>query len=126
MNTTTLRHYAPVVLRIALAMVMLWFGSQQYLNTGAWLAYVPASVVSLTGLSATALVYLNGALELVLGIALLVGWGTRWVALILMLHLLDIAYIVGYGEIAVRDFGLAMGLLSVAMHGADALSIDRY
>ena len=33
-------------------------------------------------------------------------------------------YIVGYGEIGVRDFGLAMATLVVFMNGSDFLSVS--
>ena len=63
-------------------------------------------------------------LEGVLGLMLLFGWQTRIVALLLALHLFDIMYVVGYGEIGVRDFGLAVATLVVAMNGYDPLSLS--
>jgi uncharacterized membrane protein YphA (DoxX/SURF4 family) len=116
--------YAPSVVRYAMSLVVLWFGIQQFIDTSSWLAYVPDSAVSMTHLSATALVYINGTIEVVFGTLLMFGWKTRWVALILSLHLFDIMYIVGYGEIGVRDFGLAMALFTIFMNGPDLLSFD--
>ena len=107
-----------------MALVILWFGIQQFINTTNWLGYVPDSIVALTHLSRQAIVYLNGSAELILGFLLLLGIGTRWVALLLALHLLDIMYTVGYGEIAVRDFGLALATFVVFMNGPDLLSLS--
>lgn len=118
----TLKVYAPSVLRITMAVVILWFGAQQFINTANWLGYVPDSIISLTHLSRETIVYLNGTAELVLGTLLLFGIWTRWVAFLLALHLLDIMYTVGYGEIAVRDFGLAIATLVVWMNGPDMLA----
>ena len=116
--------YSPSVLRISMAMVILWFGFQQLFNASAWIAYIPDSAVALTHLSALGLVYINGLFELVFGTALLFGFQTRFAALLLGLHLLDIMYVVGYGEIGVRDFGLAFGTLAVFMAGPDPLCIQ--
>lgn len=125
MNTQKLHHYAPVVLRYSIALVMLWFGIQQIMHTDLWTAYVPPSVSDMTGLSVTAMVKLNGWFEIVAGILLAIGWQVRIVALLLAIHLFDIIYIVGYGETGVRDFGLAMALIAVSMHGNDILSLQQ-
>lgn len=117
-----LERYAPCVLRYTMSAVILWFGFQQFLHTDAWTAYVPDSVVAMTGVSAVVLVYVNAVFEVVFGFLLVFGWQTRIVSLLLALHLLDIMYVVGYGEIGVRDFGLAMATLVVFMNGPDVLS----
>lgn len=116
--------YAPSVLRLGMAAVILWFSTQQFIHPDAWVAYVPDGALSLTGLSAGTLVFLNGLFELIFGLMLLIGWQTRISAVLLSLHLLDIMYVVGYGEIGVRDFGLALATLSIAMQGPDILAIE--
>ena len=117
--------YAPSLLRYGMAAVILWFGLAQLTNTSQWTAYVPDSIVSMTGISAIVLVYFNAVFELVFGTLLLFGWQTRIVALLLALHLFDIMYVVGYGEIGVRDFGLAVATLVVSMNGSDMLCIKN-
>jgi hypothetical protein len=119
-----LEKYSGAVLRIGMAAVILWFSLAQFSNTVEWTAYVPDSVVSMTGLSAITLVYLNAVFELIFGLALLFGWQTRIVALLLALHLFDIMYVVGYGEIGVRDFGLALATFTVFMNGSDLLCVQ--
>lgn len=108
-----------------MSLVILWFGIQQFINTANWLGYIPDSIVAITHLSRETIVYFNGAAELLLGTLLLFGIWTRWVAFLLALHLLDIMYTVGYGEIAVRDFGLALATFTVFMNGPDLLSYDN-
>ena len=114
--------YAPSVLRIGMAVVILWFSTQQFAHPTDWTAYVPDAAVSLTHLSATALVHVNATFELVFGMLLLFGYQVRLSALLLALHLFDIMYVVGYGEIGVRDFGLAVATLAVFMNGPDILA----
>lgn len=123
--TSLLKQYAPSVLRLGMVAVILWFSLQQFMHADVWTAYVPDSMTALTHLGATTLVYFNAVFELVFGILLVVGWQTRIVALLLSLHLFDIMWVVGYGEIGVRDFGLAIATLAVCMHGPDVLCAEQ-
>jgi len=124
MKTTNLQSYAPILLRYGMCIVILWFSIQQFLHPDVWVAYVPDGAVSASHLSATTLVYINATFEGVFGLLLLVGYQTRWVALLLALHLFDIMWVVGYGQIAVRDFGLAIATLSISLYGSDKLCLD--
>ena len=123
-NKVIVERYAPSVLRVGMALVILWFSSQQMMSPNNWGAYVPDSVVALTHLSAITLVWGNAIFELVFGLMLLFGWQTRIAAVLLALHLLDIMYVVGYGEIGVRDFGLAIATFVIAMNGPDVLAVE--
>ena len=120
-----LKAYAPSVLRYGMVAVILWFSLQQFLHNSLYTAYVPDSVVALTHLGAGTLVFFNAAFELIFGIALAFGWQTRIVALLLALHLFDIMYTVGYGQIGARDFGLAIATFVVFMNGPDMLCVQR-
>jgi uncharacterized membrane protein YphA (DoxX/SURF4 family) len=119
-----LNAWAPVVVRVGVSLVFLWFGSQQLLHTSEWVGLIPDWVPSLSGLTAATLIHFNGAFEIVFGICLLVGYFTRISALLLGLHMLHIMTIVGYNDIGVRDFGLAMATISVFLHGMDKLCLD--
>jgi uncharacterized membrane protein YphA (DoxX/SURF4 family) len=114
---------APTFLRICMSLVILWFGIQQVTDAPSWLAYLPSWTTNLP-ISQTTIVYLNGTFEIIFGLFLLIGFYTRIVALILALHLLDIAYTVGYDAIGIRDLGLALSTLTVFLNGADAFSFD--
>ena len=120
----TLKEVAPIVVRIAMSLVFLWFGSQQLMNTSAWLSFVPDVALSISGLSAVALVHFNGAFEIVFGLCLLGGFFTRTSALLLGLHLLSISLSLGASAIAIRDYGLALATLSVFLYGMDRLCLD--
>lgn len=120
----TKKEAAPIVIRIAMAIVFLWFSSQQFMDAEAWTRLIPAWLTSLTGMSATTVVTLNATFELIFGLALLAGYFTRTVAILLALHLLSIIIQLGYGGIAVRDFGLMFAMVSVFLYGADRWSLD--
>jgi uncharacterized membrane protein YphA (DoxX/SURF4 family) len=126
MNTTLsekARAWAPVVLRLGLVILFLWFGLSQVTDPAGWTSWVPGWAHSLP-VPATTLVLLNGGFETVLGVALLLGYWTRIVAGLLTLHLLFIAYEVGYNDIGVRDFCLAIATAAVALYGGDRYSLD--
>ena len=117
--------YGASVLRFGMSAVILWFSLQQFLHNSVWTAYVPDSAVALTHMSANTLVFFNAVFELVFGLMLVFGIQTRIAALLLALHLFDIMWVVGYGEIGVRDFGLAVATLVVAMNGPDLLCSQK-
>ncbi len=120
-----IEQYAPVVLRYGLSIVILWFSVEQFLHTATWTAYVPDYVVSFSHLDASVIVIFNAIFELVFGLALIFGFKVRIVALLLALHLFDIMFTVGYGEIGARDFGLAVATFVIFMNGPDLLSIEQ-
>lgn len=119
-----LTQYAPAVLRIGIALVFLWFGFSQVTNAGMWTRLIPEWATSLSGMSAVTIVHFNGAFEIVFGIALLTGFFTRVVALLLALHMFHIAITMGYSAIGVRDFGLAIATATIFLFGRHAFSID--
>lgn len=118
------RVFAPAILRYSVAAIFLWFGSQQILHTDAWTYLIPDTLTSFLHISASTLVFSNGIVEVVLALLLVVGIGTRIVALILAVHLFNILPMVGYSATAVRDFGLAMAALIVFFNGADTFTLE--
>ncbi|MDE1874595.1 MAG: DoxX family protein [Patescibacteria group bacterium] len=121
-----LRLFAPVVLRIGIALVFLWFGYDQFRDPSAWTAYVPQFAVTISMLSATTLVHINAAFELIFGAALMLGFFTRFVAFFLTLHMFDIMFIVGWDAVGVRDFGLSIATTAIWLFGPDWFSLDRF
>jgi uncharacterized membrane protein YphA (DoxX/SURF4 family) len=119
-----MKKFAPILLRLSMAAVIIWFGVSQLTDPNSWLGFLPTWTATLP-ISQTALVYLNGWFELSFGLSLLFGFYTRFVALLLALHLLDITYIVGYNAIGIRDLGLALATISVFLFGSDTFSIDN-
>jgi uncharacterized membrane protein YphA (DoxX/SURF4 family) len=118
------RVFAPAILRYSVAVIFLWFGSQQILHTDAWTYLIPDALTSFLHMSASTLVFSNGIVEVVLAVLLVIGVGTRVVALILAIHLLNILPMVGYSATAVRDFGLAMAAVVVFINGADRYTLE--
>ncbi|MBP7671096.1 DoxX family membrane protein [Candidatus Gracilibacteria bacterium] len=116
MNNLDLEKWSERVLRWGMALVFLWFGANQLMDSSMWEGFVPLWIVDL-GLSAKMLVMANGVMELILGTMLLFGVFVRVAALILALHLMGIAATIGFNATGVRDFGLAIATLAIAMRG---------
>jgi len=116
---------APAVLRFGLIALFLWFGFSQVTAPADWISWVPTWVPTFTHLDARVIVLLNGGFEVIGGILLLVGFYVRWVALILALHLFAIAYEIGYNDIGVRDFTLAIACISLALYDGDEWTLIR-
>lgn len=118
------REIGSTILRVGLALVFFWFGTQQLMDPSSWAGFVPdfAGNIIAPGI----LVTINGLMELALGGLLLFGVYTRFAALILGLHMFGIAFSIGLNPIGVRDFGLAIATISIALLGPDAYSLDTY
>lgn len=112
-------HYAPVVLRLALTAVFLWFGTSQLLNTNMWIGLVPVWATSLSGMSAVTIVHMNGVFEVIAGVLLALGVFVRLIAILLFAHLLVITSHLGLTPVGVRDFGLSFATLALALFGDD-------
>jgi len=120
-----MRSFAPVLLRIGMSLIFIWFGISQITSQTNWVDYVPSAITIAFNVSAATLVMANGIFEILFGSALLLGFFTRWTAFFLALHMFDIVYIVGFDATGVRDFGIAIGTATVWLFGSDWFSLDR-
>jgi hypothetical protein len=98
------------VLRIGFAIVFGYFSVMQFIDPASWIGYLPAF---LQGPNALMLIYANALLDLVLAITIGLAIFPRIAPLVGTIHLLGIAVTMGFNEIAVRDFGLAMACLAL-------------
>ena len=119
------KKYYPVVLSLGIALVFLWFGFSQLKNPAAWTRMMPEYAQAIIPIGANNLIYLNGIVEIVLAVLLLLGLFTRTTSLLLTLHLLHIITILGYGAVAARDLALAVATFAVFLHGADEFCLDK-
>lgn len=115
--------YAPLVLRVGLAFVFFWFGFSQLNDQTMWVGLIPTWIVSLTGMSAKAIVIANGIFEVIMASLLCLGVAVRIVALLLALHLFTIVLKLGMNAVGVRDVGLLCALVSVMITGKDQFAL---
>jgi uncharacterized membrane protein YphA (DoxX/SURF4 family) len=114
--------FAPIVLRLGLSGVFVWFGTSQIVDATAWTSYIPGFVAHITGLSLITLVTCNGIFEICMALLLIFGFWVRPVAAVLFLHMCAIVASVGLDSIGVRDVAIATALLSVTLYGNDIIS----
>ena len=124
MNFNKYAKYAPFVIRLALASVLLWFGISELIDPITWASLVPPKAVHILNISSETIMKISGSVEIILAVLLLVGAYTRIVAGIVILHLASIIWALGYGDLAVRDFGLFLATASLILSGAGAWSLD--
>lgn len=114
-----LQPYAPLLLRVSLSAVFLWFGTSQLGNPSMWTSTVPDWATNLSGMNAQTIILLNGIFEVLAASLLIIGIAVRPIALLLAAHLFVIALEFGLSPTGVRDFGLTFATLSLALSGED-------
>lgn len=118
------RHYAAPTLRIGISLVFLWFGLTNIFNPEMLLGYLPGFVYTLP-IQATTFMIINGIVETLLAVLMLTGLFTRMSALLYGLHVLSIVFGVGYHDVAIRDFGLAVAAFAIFLYGPDQWTLDN-
>ena len=80
------KDYSIPIIRISLALVLLWFGIDELINPENWFGYIPWQVSSILPFSLETFIFLNGIFEIIIGLLLLIGLKTRIIAFIAALH----------------------------------------
>ena len=111
------------LLRLTLGGLFLWFGLQQWLHPDAWTVFLPEFLGYLP-IPGTMLVMMNGWVEIVGAIALILGFAVRPLSFLLGIHLLGIAISAG-GAIGVRDAALGLSAIALSLSRADQFTIDH-
>lgn len=109
----TLSKYSGFILRVGISFVFIWFGLDSIIATEKWISLVP-EWAKMFG-SPEVLVLAHGIVEFVFGIFLAFNLWRRISASILFLSLFNTLFLVS-GPILVRDIGLAVATLSIALY----------
>lgn len=118
--------YADEVLRVGLGAVILLAGVHKLVDPAAWSAYAAPLVVALWPVSMDATMVLNGVLEAIVGLAILIDSYTTVAAAIVALSLLGVvvdlllaAAMTGkFLDVAIRDVGLTVLAIGVMLQSA--------
>jgi hypothetical protein len=109
---------AMTMLRITYAVAPILFGIDKFANvlTNDWTRYLSTQFNDILPGSAATGMHIVGVVEIVAGIVVLVAprFGGLLVAAWLGGIILNLLLIGGYGDIALRDFGLMMGALTLS------------
>ena len=116
-----------ILLRIAFTVAPILFGLDKFAEvlTDDWTKYLATQFNDIIPGSAQDAMYLVGAIEIVAGLVVLVAprFGGLLVAAWLGGIILNLLLVGGYGDIALRDFGLLLGALTLSRL-ASAFSSD--
>ena len=119
--------------RIALALLFLWSGYGKFAHAAGTVGYMQAYGVP----AADLLVWPVALVEVLAGLALVLGWKTRWAALALIAFTLPATFIfhaywgVPADQIMnqqihfMKNLAIVGGLLSVFAHGSGRYALDR-
>ncbi len=91
-----LRRYIPLLLRLPLGFIFVFFGIEKFLEPAATLAIIQASMVAFLFPPGNAMIYVIGAVESIVGVCLLLNIQLRktaFLASILLLNIIIIAQI---------------------------------
>jgi len=101
--------------RLGLAVVFLWFGFSQLIDSLKWVSMVPEWAVNLINLPPAMIVMGNGVFEVILGSLLAMGFFVRIIAFVFALHLIPITFDFGFTPNGIRDLGLIIALVSLGL-----------
>lgn len=116
---------AAFLLRPALALPLLLFGHGKFADPLTWMGFIPPWMGSMLPISIDLFLKAIGTFEMIVGTLLLLGIWTRVAAVVTALHLAGVLVVVGWNDLAVRDFGLLLAALALAaLQSSGFLSID--
>ena len=110
---------------MTVALVFLWFGVQQLTDPGTWVYYLPEFMNSLP-IAPETIVILNGGFEVLCSLLLFLGLFVRIVSFVLGIHLMGIAWVMGFNATAVRDYGLGLAAIALSLAGNDQWCLGNF
>ena len=113
--------YGPLILRLGLAFVFIWFGINQLISPEGFFGYVPNFLSNQINL----IILLNGIFDTIIGLALLIGFKVRIITLIKSVQLTAIIITLGYNDVAIRDIGILFAGISLFFLGPDEWTLDK-
>jgi uncharacterized membrane protein YphA (DoxX/SURF4 family) len=107
-----------LLLRIGYAVLPVWMGADKFANSMTfWPHYLAPWIVGLLPFSAQTAMYVVGAIEIVAGLAVAVK--PRYAGYVVSLWLagiiINLLTFSGFYDVALRDFGLLVGALGLAL-----------
>lgn len=117
--------WAVFSVRLGLGLVFFWFGLDKCQDPDTWQGWVPIFIRNRLPIPMNLFLVGQGAIEVILGSFLVVGFLTRFSSLICAFILAGIISFSGFNEVMVRDFGLLAMAVSIFISGPKGISLDR-
>jgi uncharacterized membrane protein YphA (DoxX/SURF4 family) len=106
------------LLRFGLVAVYIYFGISQLIDPVSWSGIVPAWA-TLGLIDPVTIVYGNAVFEIIFAGLLAFGVWTKWVSILLGIHLGVITLTLGLTPAGVRDFGLTLATFAHGLMDSD-------
>jgi len=116
---------APPILRYGVGFVFLVFGIWQIISPNYWAGYLPSYTLNF-GVSSGLIIFLNGILDLFIGVGIVLGIYLRFFSVLGILRILVIIFSLGWNDVAVRDIGIIFALVSIFLNGEDNFSLKKF
>lgn len=118
------KDYALLLVRLSIGIVFLLFGIDKLVNPSSWLGYIPGYINNLIPFSIDTFIIILGIGESILGVLFILGLFTWLISLLSAIHLSLIIISVGYNDVAIRDFGLFLVVISLMLIKRHPFSLD--
>ncbi len=103
---------AKLILRLGLGLVFLYFSLNQIFNPQSWFFLVPNFFKKIF-VDVKFLIYFNGFFDLIISFSLFFNKYLKLFSILGFLHLFFLSFYLGFNPSGVRDFGLAIAMLSL-------------
>ncbi len=111
------------IIRIGVSLSYLFFGFQHFVYTHQWIESMPNFIIANSPLDSETLVHFSGAIEIVFGLALLLGVYSRASAVILTIFTGASIVISGFNNLNPQVILVLVATLIVAFNGYDVVSL---
>ena len=121
--------YNLLFLRIGLGVVFFWFGVDKFIHPDFWIGFIPGYMIPLIPVSLALFNVIQGVVETVVGVLLIIGLWRQVAAIFAGLILIPIIVVTfGFGtyDLALRDIGLLSIAVVLAVTPETFLSIDAW
>jgi len=113
----TSARYSFWFLKIGLAAVFLWFGSDKFIHPSYWInAWVPAGFLTFLArfnIDGQQFIFLMAIFEMLVGISLLSGILVKTFSFLAITFLISVFFTAPFNEVIIRDIGLIGGFLAI-------------
>src|SRR3989338_6436313 len=86
----THKHWGTFFSRIGIAAIFLWFGLDKFVHATNWIGWVPDWMITVIPISLEKFMYVQGGIETLVGILLVVGYKVRFASLLAVITLLGV------------------------------------
>ncbi|WP_372369316.1 DoxX family protein [Candidatus Uabimicrobium sp. HlEnr_7] len=117
-----------LILRLGIGSIFIIFGFDKLVRPNNWLIFLSKEIsqyLTIANLTYQQFLWIQGVVEFMVGVHLILGLLTRTSAVIGSSILISIVFFLGFTDpTALRDIGILSGLLAIISFGSGSIAID--